>query len=383
MVKSIALLLPVYVTLMWGLVFLLQKRSAGSANRILGIFMITATMLYLCHAIFFHQLYHLYSFIDSLYLFTLLSLYPLFYAYILKVTNQPFDTYRYMINFLPAIFLSVIALMLNFALSPDERIMYVKEILISRNLKGLNILTVAGMKGVVFLLARIIFIGHAIIYLLLGIRLANKHDKRINDYYSNTEGRKMNWVRNISIIILVVSFFAISLALIGRSFFAHHPLSLLIPSVIFSTIYFLIGFYGNQQQLSKDNLLEGKEAAGELDEFSSNQEKKLKTKLVELFENDKIYRQPDLRIINVSEALQTNRTYISRMINEEFGVNFNEFVNQYRVQEAEQLLRQKENNTYTLEYIAEQVGFGSGNSFTRAFKEYKGLTPGKFRTNQN
>ena len=382
MVKSIALLLPVYVTLMWALVFLLQKRTAGSANRVLGIFMLTATMLYLCHAIFFHQLYHLYSFIDSLYLLTLLSLYPLFYAYILKVTNQPIDTYRYMINFLPAIFLSVIALMLNFALTPDERVMYVKEILISRNLKGLNILTVVGMKGVIFLIARIVFIGHAIIYLLLGIRLANKYNKQVNDYYSNTEGRNMNWVRNLSITILVVSFFAISLALIGRSFFTHHPLSLLIPSVVFSTIYFLIGFYGNQQQLSKDNLLISKDAS-DLDEISSSQEKKLKSKLVSLFENEKIYRQSDLRIITVSEALQTNRTYISRMINEEFGVNFNEFVNQYRVQEAEQLLRQKENNTYTLDYIAEQVGFGSGNSFTRAFKEYKGLTPGKFRANQN
>ena len=382
MVKSIALLLPVYVTLMWALVFLLQKRTAGSANRVLGIFMLTASMLYLCHAIFFHQLYHLYSFIDSLYLLTLLSLYPLFYAYVLKVTNQPIDSYRYMINFLPAIFLSVIALMLNFALTPDERVMYVKEILISRNLKGLNILTVVGMKGVIFLIARIVFIGHAIIYLLLGIRLANKYNKQVNDYYSNTEGRKMNWVRNLSITILVVSFFAISLALIGRSFFTHHPLSLLIPSVVFSTIYFLIGFYGNQQQLSKDNLLISKDAS-DLDEISSSQEKKLKSKLLSLFENDKIYRQSDLRIITVSEALQTNRTYISRMINEEFGVNFNEFVNQYRVQEAEQLLRQKENNTYTLDYIAEQVGFGSGNSFTRAFKEYKGLTPGKFRANQN
>ena len=378
MVKSIALLLPIYVTLMWALVFLLQKKSAGSANQILGIFMITATSLYLCHAVFFHQFYHVYSFLDSLYLLSLLSLYPLFYAYILKITNQHIDTYRYMIHFLPAIFISVISLLLNFALTPDERVMYVKEILISRNLKDLDIFTITGLKGILFLMGRIIFICHAIIYVLLGIRLANKYNDRIDDYYSNTEGRRMNWIRNLGIAILIISLSGIVFALIGRSYFAHHPLSLLLPSVVFSSIYFLIGFYGNQQQLSNDNLLANKESF-EFEEITSSQEEKLKKKLLNLFENDKIYRQCELRITAVSEALQTNRTYISRLINKEFGKNFNEFVNQYRVREAEQLLLSKENNPYTLDYIAEQVGFGSGNSFTRAFKEFNGLTPGQFR----
>ncbi|MCK3685372.1 AraC family transcriptional regulator [Maribellus sp. YY47] len=107
--------------------------------------------------------------------------------------------------------------------------------------------------------------------------------------------------------------------------------------------------------------------------------KLLRTKLLSLFEEEKIYRLSDLRITTVSETLQTNRTYISRLINEEFGVNFNEFVNKYRVEEAEALLKNEDNALYTLDYIAEKAGFGSTNSFTRAFKEYKGITPGTFR----
>lgn len=380
MVKSIALLLPIYVTLMWALVFLFQKRSVGTANRVLGIFMIAATLLYLCHAIFFHELYHLYSFIDSLYLLSLLSLYPLFYAYVLRITNQPIHVKRYLVNFLPAIFLALISLMLNFLLTPEERIMYVKEILIERNLKILEISTIAGIKGMLFLAGRIIFISHAIIYLLIGIRLADKHNKRVKDFYSNTEGRTVSWLRNLSIVILVISLAGIAFALIGRSYFAHHPISLLLPSLIFSTIYFLIGFYANQQRLSDMNMQANTDNdVVSFEEITSSQEEKLKKKLVLLFENDKIYRNCDLRITTVSEALQTNRTYISRLINKEFGMNFNEFVNQYRVREAEQLLLSEANNPYTLDYIAEQVGFGSGNSFSRSFKEYKGMTPGQFR----
>lgn len=378
MVKSIALLLPINVTLLWALVFLLQKRTNIKANRTLGLFMITATTLYICHAIFFHQLYHLYSFIDSIYILTLLSLYPLFYAYVLLVSNQQINVRRYLINFVPAIFLGVFSLVLNFILNETERIFYVKEVLISRNLKDFELGTILGVKGIIFLLARIGFISQALIYLLLGIRQVNRYNKHINDFYSNTEGRRMYWFRNISVIILIVSMSGIALALIGRTYFTHHPLLLLIPSVVFSTIYFLIGFYGNQQEIPNHDFRIDEDKT-ELEIMGSKQEESLKSKLISLFEKEHIYRQTDLRITTISEALQTNRTYISRLINDEFGMNFNEFVNQYRVREAQKLLLSEKHNAYTLDYIAETVGFGSGNSFTRAFKEYKGITPSQFR----
>lgn len=382
MVKSIALLLPIYVTLMWALVFLFKRNSPIPANKVLGYFMLMATFLYFSHAIFFHQFYHLYSFIDSLYLYCLLTLYPLFYAYILVLSTQEINRKKYLLNFLPAAIIGSVSLILNLLLSPEQRVTYVKEILVARNLKELQLLSLLGIKAVLFLLARIIFIAHSVIYLLLGIRMANKHNKRINEFFSNTEGKKMNWVRNISIIILVVSFAGIAFSLIGRSYFTHNPVSLLIPSLLFSTIYFLIGFHANQQHVVTENLNEtAEEKESDIVIANGVQDVKLKTKLLNLFENEKIYTQSDLRITLLCDLLETNRTYISRLINAEFGVNFNEFVNQYRVREAEKLLSSAKNNSYTLDYIAEEVGFGTGNSFARAFKEYNGVTPGQYRKN--
>lgn len=382
MVKSIALLLPVYVTFMWALVFFFGKKTLSKANTVLAGFMLTATLLYASHAIFFHQFYHLYSFADSIYILVLLSMYPLFYAYILLLSAQKINVFRYILHFLPAIFLAFISLILNLILTPDQRIHYVKEILIARNLKGLELTTIEGMKGVVFLMARVIFIGQAIVYMLLTIRTANKHNKIITDFYSNTEGRNMNWVRNISIIILSISLLGILFSIIGRTYFIYHEPTLLVPSLTFSTIYFLIGFHANQQLLN-DELIEeiskAEENSGKV--FNLTHEKKLKSRLLTLFEIEKIYINSDLRITTISESLQTNRTYISRLINEEFGMNFNEFVNKYRIQEAEHFLRCEEHNLYTLEYIAEKSGFGNVNSFSRAFKEIKGITPGQFRIN--
>ena len=380
MVKSISLILPIYVTLMWALVFLFKRDSIKSANKVLGLFMLFATFLYCSHAIFFHQFYHLYSFIDSIYLLSLLSLYPLFYAYILLLTTHQINTKKYLLHFLPAIILGLSSLILNLALSPEERVIYVKEILIARNLKNLDLLTITGIKGMLFLLARITFIGQVIVYLLLGIRLANKYNAWINEYFSNTEGRRMNWIRDISIIMLIVSIAGIAFSLIGRSYFAHKPMSLLVPSLLFSTTYFIIGFNANQHEVISENLVDIN-AEQEPKEPPNGQALVLKEKLLNLFEKEKIYTQTELRITTLCEELQTNRTYLSRLINTEFGMNFNEFVNQYRVREAERLLISDEHKSYTLEYIAEEAGFGTSNSFTRAFKEFRGITPGQFRKN--
>jgi len=98
-----------------------------------------------------------------------------------------------------------------------------------------------------------------------------------------------------------------------------------------------------------------------------------------VFEQDKIYRNPDLRITDVSILVQTNRTYISKIINTGFHTSSRDFVNQYRVLEAKEILKTQTADKYTLEYISESVSFGSLHSFIRVFKELEGMTPGKFQ----
>ncbi len=378
MIQTIALLSPIYVTLFWGIIFLVQKRSDNAPRWTLGLFLIFACFLYISHAIFFSRLYHLYAFFESIYLYTGLSLYPLFYTYILKLTTHSFKTPRHLFHFIPGVLFGVVSLLLTLTLSPEQRIYYVKHILVETNLKAINFNTLPGIKGYIFLLSRIVFILQTIVYLMLVIRLSNQHNKTINHYFSNTEGKKMNWVRNLSILAFAVSVAAIAFALLGRSYFIHHNLSLLIPSVFFTTIFFLIGYKGNMQREIFEILYEQEENNAD-EEIPEPPEDDLKTRLLKLFEHDKIYQVNELRISTVCESLLTNRTYISKLINDEFEMNFNEFVNKYRVEEAKQLLLSRENNKFTMEYIAQQAGFGSVASFSRVFKEIEGTTPGKYR----
>ncbi|WP_297085855.1 helix-turn-helix transcriptional regulator [uncultured Draconibacterium sp.] len=382
MIKTIALLSPVYATLFWGVTLLIQRRPANQSRFVLGIFMLFACMLYVSHTVFFLEFYHTYSFFESIYLYAGLSVYPLFYTYILLLSTIRFNTRRHLLHFLPGILFGVVALILTSLLTPDQRIYYVKHILINENLKNIDTTTLTGVKALVFLISRIIFILQTVIYLIFGIRIANQHNKTINNFFSETEGKRMNWVRDISILVLGVSLAAISFALLGRSYFVQHDLLLLLPSAFFTVFFFILGYKGNLQQPIYERLYENDEALS-YQEDAPPEENNLKERLLVLFEENKIYRLNDLRIHTISESLHTNRTYISRLINEEFQMNFNEFVNQYRIKEAKELLRTPASTKYTMEYIAEQAGFGSVASFSRVFKEIEGVTPGKYRLMHN
>ncbi len=379
MIKAIALFTPVYVTLFWSLVLLPQKKPGNKAKSTLGLFMTVACLLYISHTIFFHKFYHLYSYVETLYIAASLALYPLFYAYICQLANKIQKKGFVLLQYMPAIIIASASLLLTLLLHPEERIFYVKDALIEKNLKHLNIQTFVGLKGTVFLISRIIFIVQTLFFLVLGIRVANAHNQSISNYFSDTEGRKMSWVRVISIIVLILSVAGIAFALIGRSYFVKNEIFLLIPSLLFGTIFFMVGFKGNQQVSVPAEFVADEGLKTEFERVGAEKKDVLKKQLVELFEVTKIYRHTDLRITTVSSSLNTNRTYVSRLINDEFGINFNEYVNIYRIQEAKQLLSSKDNMAYTMEYIAEKSGFGSVASFSRVFKEFERITPGKYR----
>jgi len=98
---------------------------------------------------------------------------------------------------------------------------------------------------------------------------------------------------------------------------------------------------------------------------------------LELMLQNYAYRNPELRINDVTQTLRTNRTYLSAIIRENFNDNFIGLVNRYRIEEAKELL--SSNNSLSILEISEQVGFKSITSFNLFFKKETGLNPTQFR----
>ena len=89
------------------------------------------------------------------------------------------------------------------------------------------------------------------------------------------------------------------------------------------------------------------------------------------------YRTPGITIEHVARDMGTNRSYLSRYLNELCHVNFYEWVAQLRIEEAQSLM--STHPSMLIEQIATRVGFTSASTFSSTFKKIVGITPNKWR----
>lgn len=88
----------------------------------------------------------------------------------------------------------------------------------------------------------------------------------------------------------------------------------------------------------------------------------------------------DITLDIVAEGLHLSKYYISRLINKRLKQNFNEYINNLRISEACNLLRETDTK---IADISEDVGFGTIRSFNRAFKLVMGVSPTEYRSKNN
>ena len=108
----------------------------------------------------------------------------------------------------------------------------------------------------------------------------------------------------------------------------------------------------------------------------------LKSKILQLMENEKIYKENNLNLEQLADKLNTNRHNTSQVINEHFNQSFHELVNTYRINEAKQLLKDDKEKSLNIIEIAYEVGYNNKATFNKAFKKYTNLTPSQFQKKQ-
>lgn len=102
-------------------------------------------------------------------------------------------------------------------------------------------------------------------------------------------------------------------------------------------------------------------------------------KLEALMYQDKIYRQPDLSLDKAAQMLDTNRTYLSQIVNDR-AESFTSYVNQFRLNDAVDMLSDP-TNTEPLKNIGFTAGFASPSNFYALFRKKFGMAPSVFREN--
>ena len=104
-------------------------------------------------------------------------------------------------------------------------------------------------------------------------------------------------------------------------------------------------------------------------------------RIISEMENQRFYLNEELTLYAFAKEINMSSRLISSCINKNIGYNFNEWVNNYRVEKALQLIKSDEKNTLSIEGIGSDSGFKSRSAMYAAFKKKLGHSPGHYRKN--
>lgn len=244
-----------------------------------------------------------------------------------------------------------------------------------------------------------------VFYFLVSLRYYNLYKTIIVQAVSYADAVMFGWVKNfllafLLMLILRLLFFIAGLLPFFGSFAYSGPwweyFSFAIifyyiaiigySNTIVTKVPFKLNFIGNRKALlltdsscENDNsfideaeIVEQAETVAGDDDLLNND---WKIKILDLVEKQQAYKHPELSLVQMARQLKTNPTVLSKVINQGFGKNFNDFINHYRIEAVKEKLFTGEQKTQTLLGIAYDCGFNSKATFNRAFKKATGNSP--------
>ncbi|MFK8037609.1 MAG: helix-turn-helix domain-containing protein [Crocinitomicaceae bacterium] len=203
--------------------------------------------------------------------------------------------------------------------------------------------------------------------------------------FSNLEIISFKWFRNFvySMILWLVfrEFMGVLDSYLNLSFYEDWWWNLALAAVAF-----YIGLIGYSQiQPSKINFDQSNRSnnkKNENQEFNENsiesKKSEIALKLKEAMEQERLYLQPDLNLHELAQHIQTNAVELSATINQVFKQNFNDYINNLRIEAFIELFQNEAYKSYTMLSIAYDSGFNSKATFNRSFKKIKGMSPKEY-----
>lgn len=403
----------------------------SKANRMLAAYMSVMFFIYLLKSFEEFQAQHL-SVITYLFAIPLsLCSSPFIYLYIQKLTSEKFRiTKLTLVHFIPAIILLLINIF-TFGMIPYED----KVLLIGGVMKNPEIMPLLNVYIKAYFISQYLYDIQAVLYGILMLRILVRHKNRISNIFSYKENITLGWLQIFVVVFLIVSITEILLYSytgyiatggsdaqgMSAALIDHFDLFSFVLTILYC---FFIGFFGLRQtdiyhvpkktiipatinivpepaqnlemlQVNQEIAIDIEEISGPINdevehekkynkfELPETQKEKILKDILQAMETKKLFLNNKLTLIDLSIEINTNKNYVSSIINEKMQKNFFQFVNEYRINEAKNLLTNKTYNNHSIEGVALTVGFNSKSAFNPAFKKQTGLTPSVYRKKHN
>jgi AraC-like DNA-binding protein len=192
--------------------------------------------------------------------------------------------------------------------------------------------------------------------------------------------RKLLWQRNIITIYFIYIITYLLFIITTSGFFDvpvfYHLQILVMVGLVFYVAYITYVqpeiFKGKVKLVDIGNLFKYKTSS-----LTPAYSLELKKDLETLITQEKIHRENGIGLQELSEKLGSSRHNTSQVINEHFNLNFFEFINKYRIEDAVEILNNNKDELTIIE-IAFKVGFNNKVTFNKFFKKQLSQTPSEY-----
>lgn len=349
---------------------LLSSRRNRTANRILAALMIVTVLRILPYILGYAGFYDAYPQLSFAPYNLGLAFGPLVFLYVKRLTSDSLPR-RSWIHLLPALvefcyYSSIFTRSLTFKIAWDRQV----------------------HEPWVALVEQLLILLSATIYTGASVRMYRKYQQWLTNHFSFSEEFRATWLRNFLGVFAVLLFVWAAFVAMERlvhplNYFKEFPLY-----ILFTLFTYYLGLEGWRHSGASYPSRSAVESAAALQESPADSPSQIliterdwtaqASLWLQEIERRELWRNPDLSLASLAQALGTNTTYVSKAFNDGLGQSFSEGINRLRIKEVQKRLQSQSLETDLLT-IALDAGFRSKASFNRAFKQYVGQTPSEYR----
>lgn len=368
--------LGIFLAIFLGILLLIKKKKSR-ADKVLTIWIIfliaTQLLRYLTWTKFFFKYPHWLGVELSLPILHAVLL----YFYVREVTGNPLkNIWAILPHFVTTVLLFV--LVIPFYRSTGEEKIYVYQNHSTEfewfETFALPLLVIAGIG-----------------YSIWSFIIIKKHQKSIQNNFSNTDKKELQWLKylvigNASLYVLsifydnYIIFMGIVILVLFIGFFGINQLDIFhAPSIVDDedTASNSISKQHKKDVKKPRTISKRYEKSGLTEEMASE----IYSQLNNVMDEDALYKNESITLTELASFLEVHPNHLSQVINEQEGKNFYNYINSLRIKEFIKLALLPENKKYTMISLAYDVGFSSKSTFNKHFKNNTGKTPTEFFIN--
>ena len=301
---------------------------------------------------------------------------PLFYLFVLAVCYSDFRLkWKHLVHLLPFLLVNLV---------------FIPRIYLDASTDKDSFAATLNQMPEIYLIQILIELQY--IYYIVSVFLILKKYREIYlENYANSSSTTYKWLFQITCVFLIAHSIVALKNILRYSGFREVFLwaNVLVGSIaLFVTCWFIMKALNHPElfrginsklKLTKDILLHNNENEIEVKEHQNEVVNAQISTLKQYMAEKEPFLDPSLTIQELANQIEIPVRDLSVLINHQMDQHFFDFVNEYRIQKAMNILKDKSKSDLTVLEILYEVGFNSKSSFNTSFKKYTNLTPTAYR----